>query len=317
MARTRRLLVLAMTGTAAVVLGSAAVSWACTGQGSIMLSPAAGPAGTVVTVEGTGFGASPVDIRWGSASSTAPLLGTAPSGNFAVDVKIPEARSGVYYVVAVPSAPAEGTTELAPGSAAFTVNEPVPEATPVTAAPQPQPAASQPQSAPPQPQPSSAGAQEVAQAAPQSAPAEATVSSPGAATSPARPAASGGTASRPAARSAPAPTPVVALPAAAAAGPVAASATSPPGPTASTETSDVQPPAVAADPLAVPESALKLGSRFGSAPVGLENASDTDRLGAGVALGAVLLAVGLVTALGAGVVAVARRRQVTSRSVVR
>lgn len=313
---------LAMTGTAAVVLGGAAVSWACTGQGSIMLSPAGGPAGTVVTVKGTGFGANSVDIRWGSASSTAPLLGTAPSGNFAVDVKIPDARSGVYYVVAVPSAPAEGTTERAPGSAAFTVTEPVAEPAPVTtapqpqtAAPQPQPVASQPVAPQPQPvasQPSQAGAQHVAQA-PQSAPVQA--SAPSAA--PSATTGQGGTATRPAARSAPAPTPAAAVPDAALAGPVADAPAAPvPDPMTAIYTPGAQPLGIAPDPLPVPENDIKAESRFGSAPLGLEGVSDTDRLGAGVALGALLLGAGLVTVLGAGVVAVSRRRRASSGSVV-
>lgn len=309
MARTRRLLALAITGTAAVVLGGAAVSWACTGQGSIMLSPGAGPAGAVVTVRGTGFGANPVEIRWGSASSTAPLLGTAPSGNFAVDVKIPDARSGVYYVVAVPSAPAEGTTERAPGSASYTVTAPVPEPTPVTVSPEPQPTASESQSAVSQPLGSSqAGSQEGVQAAPQSAPVQAAAPSQAGASSSAT-----NTNSARSSRSATT-SPPGSKPVSAAASPVAPTAPAA-DPAVSMGTAEMQSP-VMVDPLAVPDNAADSERRFGSAPVGLEGSSDTDRLGAGVALGAVLLAVGLVTLLGAGVVAVSRRRRASSRSVV-
>jgi hypothetical protein len=310
----RRLLALAATATAAVVLGGAAVTWACTGQGSIMLSPASGPGGTVVTVKGTGFGANPVEVRWGSASSTSPLLGTAPNGNFAIDVKVPDAPSGVYYIVAVPTTTPEGT-ERAPGSEAFTVTVPVAEPTPVTAAPQPQPAQPQPQpqtqALQPQQeaqQPAQApAAQPVASPAPQastgqSAPA-AVAAGPGAGARTSRPVA---TAPTPA-TAAPAPSPATAVAEAPALAPVE------PGDATTVEA----PPTVAPEPLPVPKAEGDPASRFGSAPVGLEDVTEADPLGAGMALGAVLLSVGLVTVLGAGLVAVSRRRRATSPRVVR
>jgi len=310
MSRTRRLLALAATATAAVVLGGAAVTWACTGQGSIMLSPASGPSGTVVTVKGTGFGANPVEVRWGSASSTSPLLGTAPSGNFAIDVKVPDAPSGVYYIVAVPTTTPEGT-ERAPGSAAFTVTVPVAEPTPVTPAPQPAQPQPQPQTQAVQPQQEAlqqpapaAAAQPVASPAPQSSTGQ---SAPAAVA--AGPVAAART-SRPAAT---APAPATAAPAPS---PATAAADAPAVELADATTVEA-PPAVTPEPLPVPEADDDAASRFGSAPVGLEDVTEADRLGAGMALGAVLLSVGLVTVLGAGLVAVSRRRRATSPRVVR
>lgn len=89
----------AMLGAA--VLVGAATSWACTRAAYVdPLSPGHGAPRTWVKVSGGSFNPTPVDIRWGSP--TGSLLGRAPNGGgFAVEVKIPDAAPGVYYVVAV------------------------------------------------------------------------------------------------------------------------------------------------------------------------------------------------------------------------
>lgn len=86
-------------GAALLTLGVAGLAWACTPQARITIAPNSGPAGAVTRVEGGAFHEGPVEIRWDS--STGPLLGTATGPSFAVDITIPEARTGTHYVVAV------------------------------------------------------------------------------------------------------------------------------------------------------------------------------------------------------------------------
>ncbi|HVL93437.1 MAG TPA: hypothetical protein VM264_08835 [Acidimicrobiales bacterium] len=176
--RVRRWAVL-VTGTAGLALAGAAAGWACTGQGTIGLSPAKGPAGATVRVDGTGFGANAVDIRWGSASG--PLLGTATNGTFSVNVTVPQAGPGVYYVVAVPQE--TEANRRAPAPAAFRVEAPAApaaEAVPPAAAP-PQPVA-------PPAEPAPAPVAAAPPAAPPAAVAPVPAARPQAAPPPARPA---------------------------------------------------------------------------------------------------------------------------------
>ncbi len=102
----RRLCVLSL-----VVLGSfsgwAALAWACTPQASIHVNPTDGRAGDSVAVTGEGFTANTaVQFRWDSSSG--PLLATANTakdGTVALNVTVPDAGPGVYYLQATAHTP--------------------------------------------------------------------------------------------------------------------------------------------------------------------------------------------------------------------
>jgi hypothetical protein len=96
-ARTR--VGLACFSAAALVLGGAALSWACTPQAYITISPNSGAPGSSATVKGEHFANAPVQIRWGSASG--PVIGDGDGPSFTEAVAIPNVEEGVYYVVAV------------------------------------------------------------------------------------------------------------------------------------------------------------------------------------------------------------------------
>ena len=81
---------------AALVPLWSAPAWA---DPELRLSPAAGAAGSEVTVTGTGFDAAQVEIRWGSRSG--PVLGTAQGPDFTVTVEVPDSPPNSYPVVAV------------------------------------------------------------------------------------------------------------------------------------------------------------------------------------------------------------------------
>lgn len=269
--RLRRAVVVA-AGIVGAVLAGAAVSWACTGQGTIAVTPPSGPAGTEVRVEGTGFGNAPVELRWGSASGT--VLATAPSGTFAVTFAIPEAPAGVHYLVAVPQE--TDASRRAPAPAAFEITQPV--AQPVEqAAAAPGPAAPAPAAQEPAPVPVAAP-----DPAPEPQPRPAAVA-------------------RPAPRAAP-PAPSVAP------GPAEPAAVTPAPPVAA-EPVVVDEPAVdvPAEPVAPARPHL-----FGTgALASLEGASPGGSPGSGLAVGVGLLSVGLVAVFGAFALATIRRRRAT------
>lgn len=76
------------------------MAWACTPNAVVTpLTPQSGHAGTSVTVTGDTFSNGVVDVHWGSA--TGHLLGSTTGPNFSVTVRIPDARPGIYAVVAV------------------------------------------------------------------------------------------------------------------------------------------------------------------------------------------------------------------------
>lgn len=87
-------LVLALTATLAVLGASPAAA-----APELRLSPASGPAGTAVTVDGSGFAAADVEIRW--ATQSGPLLATATGPAFSVTATIPDDAPNSYPVVAV------------------------------------------------------------------------------------------------------------------------------------------------------------------------------------------------------------------------
>lgn len=118
-----------------VLLGLSSLAWACTPLADIRLEVVTAPSGTEVETTGRKFEPSagpreaPVEIRW--ENHLGALLATAEGPEFEVDVVIPDAPPGVYYIVAVQGsqvrARAEfevvvegGTTSGAPGSEATT-----------------------------------------------------------------------------------------------------------------------------------------------------------------------------------------------------
>lgn len=116
-----------LVGLAAVlVLGLAAVAWACTAQARIIgfSTPAAAP-GSEVVVQGEGAQPGvPVTIYWNEVGAV-KLADTFadPAGNFAASVRIPEAGPDIHFILAVPAgaetarAPFEVTSRAGAGSA--------------------------------------------------------------------------------------------------------------------------------------------------------------------------------------------------------
>lgn len=80
-----------------VALGLAATPASAAAQ--VTLSPASGPPGTEFVVTGTGFGALPVEIRWGGLSG--PVLATAIGPDFSVIAVVPDSPANSHPVMAV------------------------------------------------------------------------------------------------------------------------------------------------------------------------------------------------------------------------
>ena len=88
------------------------------GAPSATVAPSSGPAGSRITVTGTGFDPGPVDIRWGGASG--PVIGAGMGPDFTVEATVPDEPAGTRSsVVAVPR---DGGEASAP--AAFVVAPP-------------------------------------------------------------------------------------------------------------------------------------------------------------------------------------------------
>lgn len=122
MTRRMRRSLWSMFAALAVMVGAAAIAWACTPQAIIYLGPSStGPAGSTITVTGKGFIPGPVEIRMDSG---APLA-TATGPDFSVPVRIPAAKPGVYYVNAVAYAP--DLTVAGQASRALQIKAPAPE----------------------------------------------------------------------------------------------------------------------------------------------------------------------------------------------
>lgn len=76
------------------------LAWACTPSAYLNpLEPSQGAQGTRVTVTGAKFEPREVEIRWNGREGA--MLGTASGPSFSVQVTIPAAADGVYYVTAV------------------------------------------------------------------------------------------------------------------------------------------------------------------------------------------------------------------------
>src|SRR5829696_7405176 len=93
-------------GAVVVLLVWMAAAFACTSAAVLYLSPARGPAGAQVTVEGIAFSVLapvvPVVLRWNGV--TGPDLAQAipnKAGEITVTFTVPQASPGYYVVVAV------------------------------------------------------------------------------------------------------------------------------------------------------------------------------------------------------------------------
>ena len=90
-----RNLLLGLLGALAVMTAFAGLAWACTPQARIKLSSTSvSTEGTTITVTGTQFVPAPVEIRL----DTGAKLATVTGPNFVVDVKIPKAAPGTYFL---------------------------------------------------------------------------------------------------------------------------------------------------------------------------------------------------------------------------
>ena len=109
----------------AVVLGAAALAWACVPQGSLVVNPSAGPGGAQATVTGRGLNPGPVDIRWDGAGADRPRLATAVGPDFNnVPITIPADTPGYHYVVAVGPNPDPEHTNHNSAVAPFCISAP-------------------------------------------------------------------------------------------------------------------------------------------------------------------------------------------------
>lgn len=86
-----------------VMIGAASFAWACTIQAELYVSPGSGAASSLARVSGSGFGNSPVEIRWGGANG--PQLGSAMGPSFSVRVTIPNVAPRVYTIIATQNVP--------------------------------------------------------------------------------------------------------------------------------------------------------------------------------------------------------------------
>jgi len=141
--RVRRSL-LSVFAALAVVVGAAALAWACTPQAYLYLSPSsiapsaapggtASPAGATVTVTGKGFVPGPVAIHLDSG----PALATATGPDFSIQVQLPAMAAGVHYLRGVAYQP-DGVVAGDASRALLVRAAPTEEQ---TEAPPPQPAA--------------------------------------------------------------------------------------------------------------------------------------------------------------------------------
>lgn len=91
----------ALSAVVGVMIGVAAVAWACTEAATVSLTPHSGPVGSTTTVAGKSFESGPVSVRWGNESG--PELAAAQGPNFAVSISIPNdaVQGESYYVTAV------------------------------------------------------------------------------------------------------------------------------------------------------------------------------------------------------------------------
>lgn len=99
--RLRALVTAGLSAGLAVVL--AGVAWACTAQPSILsVGPMSSAPNTEVTVTGRAVAAGPVEVRWNALDG--PMLakvGADARGDFVTTITVPNARPGVYSIIAV------------------------------------------------------------------------------------------------------------------------------------------------------------------------------------------------------------------------
>lgn len=104
-----------------VVLATTSVALACVPLATLVsLEPSSsGAAGSRVTVQGLGFDANPIEIRWNGPDG--PELGNSVGPNFSVPITIPEVPEGLYTVVVL-SRLSQGNIGYAAGTS-FQVTE--------------------------------------------------------------------------------------------------------------------------------------------------------------------------------------------------
>ena len=110
MRRRLQRMTLVLVGVLAVVLGAAALAWACVPAAGFTLSPNRGPAGATVTATASGFpnDVRDVEIRWADDNRVLSTVATQPQGEqgrgFTTSVTIPaDAAPGVHFVIAKPT----------------------------------------------------------------------------------------------------------------------------------------------------------------------------------------------------------------------
>lgn len=126
---------LVISGVLAVVLGVASLAWACTPQAYIDSSPAEGVSGATITVTGDVWkDGQPVQVYWRDTSG--PLLGTGIGPTFSIEVTIPQSEPDTYMLVGVVRND-EGLVEHQKSKAFTVVAEEAPEEPGGGAEPQP------------------------------------------------------------------------------------------------------------------------------------------------------------------------------------
>lgn len=107
--KNRTRLILSALVALTVATAVAALAWACVPTANISLSPQSGPAGTVVTVTGTGFNEGTVSIRW---NNNEPLTNVDATGG-----NVDQGHGFTTTVTVPPTAPpgCHTITATAPG----------------------------------------------------------------------------------------------------------------------------------------------------------------------------------------------------------
>ena len=120
--KNRNRLILSTVLALSALVAAAAIAWACVPTPSITVNPKSGPAGTTVTVNGTGFyDTGPVTIRWNDTEPIRtldpPTDGNHTSGYaFQVQVQVPStAAPGCHTITA------HQPGQRLPGAAAFEI----------------------------------------------------------------------------------------------------------------------------------------------------------------------------------------------------
>lgn len=147
MSSTRKWLRIVVAALGVVVVAGGAFAWACTQNANVSAFPKSGVGGSTAVIDGAGFTAGPVELRWDAINGQ--LLAVAQGPKFLTEVTIPKgAELGLHNIVAVHVNAMAGHRGIGYTSAPFTVVALEAPAPPQKeAAPRPQPE-SQPQAQP-------------------------------------------------------------------------------------------------------------------------------------------------------------------------